>query len=54
MCRRGRLVFAELKSAGRYPTPDQRDWLAALESVERIETYLWRPDDMEYIEERLR
>lgn len=50
-----RLLIAELKRDGQYPTPDQREWLADLEAVGRAmltpggvavpEVYVWRPKD---------
>lgn len=43
LVRGDRLVFAELKREGRYPTPAQRTWLAALGQVAGVESYLWRP-----------
>ena len=42
-----RLVFAELKSESGTLTPAQGEWLEALAAVRRVETYLWRPDDLE-------
>ena len=45
MCRRDRLVIAELKSARGRLTDSQRDWLDALAAVPDIETYTWRPDE---------
>lgn len=52
LVRRPRLIFAELKSAGRYPTPAQRDWLLELEHVAEsrpLEVYVWRPADLDEI-----
>jgi hypothetical protein len=45
LCRNGRLVLAELKTATGRVSPDQRRWLAALSAVPGVETYLWRPSD---------
>lgn len=42
---RGRLLFAELKSAKGMISPAQEAWLAALRSVRKVEVYLWRPAD---------
>ena len=54
LTRRGRLVFAELKSRRGKLTPDQEAWLTELGKVEGIEVYVWRPDDLEQIAEILR
>ena len=39
-----RLIFAELKSAKGKPSPEQKEWLAALRGTS-AEVYLWRPCD---------
>jgi hypothetical protein len=44
MCRHDRLIAAELKQVGRYPTPEQRAWLKAL-ALTGAEVYVWRPSD---------
>ena len=44
LVRRGRLVFAELKKDGRYPTGAQRDWLDALSGC-GVEAHVWREKD---------
>jgi hypothetical protein len=49
MVRSGRLVFAELKSAKGKPTPEQEEWLTALDAVRSTEAHLWRPSDLETI-----
>jgi hypothetical protein len=54
LVRGDRLVFAELKREGRYPTPAQRTWLAALGAVTKIDAQLWRPGDWPAIEQALR
>jgi hypothetical protein len=41
----GRLVFAELKSQKKEPTPDQRRWLYALANT-GAEVFVWRPSDL--------
>ena len=38
-----RLIMAELKREGRYPTKAQREWLAALDGCPGVEVYSWRP-----------
>ena len=53
MVRHGRLIFAELKKDGAYPTPEQRRWLHELKRASQ-KVYLWRPSDWREIEEVLR
>ncbi len=55
---RGVVLFAELKKAGRYPTMEQRLWLAALRMVEKrapdvVKVFLWDPRDWPEIVEVL-
>lgn len=40
----GRLIFAELKSDRGKPTPEQEQWLIALETTD-AEVYVWSPAD---------
>lgn len=47
------VIFAELKSERGKTTPGQRQWLNALEDA-NAETYLWRPQDFDFIVDRLR
>jgi len=54
LCRPPRLVAAELKSARGRLRPEQAAWLALLEQLEVVETYLWRPADWDLIVEVLR
>ncbi len=54
LCRRGRIVFAELKTETGRVSPHQRGWIAELEQVEGIEVYVWRPGSWPEIEEVLR
>jgi hypothetical protein len=49
-----RLVFAELKTDKGKTTPSQDRWLALLGECPGVEVYVWRPADMEHIEEVLR
>lgn len=44
MCRRTRLVFAELKAGKNKPSAAQVDWLLALGEA-GAETYLWHEND---------
>lgn len=44
LVRCGRLVFAELKKDGRYPTATQREWLDALTGC-GVEAHVWRERD---------
>lgn len=39
-----RVLYAELKKVGEYPSPEQRAWLAMLTAC-GCEVYLWRPGD---------
>lgn len=45
MTRRGRLIFAELKSEKGRLTPQQHEWMDALVGRKDWEVYLWRPAD---------
>lgn len=61
LARRGRIIFAELKSETGSLTPAQREWLKNLlgdrtvgDDDEGIEAYVWRPSDRRSIEETLR
>jgi hypothetical protein len=53
MVRKNLCMYAELKTADGVLTLAQWHWLRALEAVEKTETYLWRPEDMEEIRRRL-
>lgn len=48
LVRRGRLVFAELKTASGKPSAHQDVWLRELFAVEResatVQTFVWRPE----------
>lgn len=50
LVRRGRVIFAELKTERGKLRPAQRDWIADLEAVEGVETYVWRPSMWHEIE----
>lgn len=44
-----RLVFAELKRDKAKTTPAQDEWLQLLGACLGVETYVWRPQDLEQI-----
>lgn len=44
-----RLVFAELKRDGARPTAAQSEWLDRLGRCTGVESYLWRPSDLDAI-----
>lgn len=48
------LIFAELKVGDNEATPEQRDWLDALATVETVEAHLWRPENWQEIERLLK
>ena len=48
-----RVIFAELKSEGKNPTPQQQEWLDTLDACGQ-EVYLWRPGDIERVAAVLR
>ena len=54
MVRSGVLIFAELKSQRGRSTAEQQSWLADLWTRDGVRAYLFRPSDMEAIEEVLR
>jgi hypothetical protein len=54
LCRPPRLVFAELKREAGHPSVDQKRWLALLRGCPGVETYLWRPSDIDMIASVLR
>lgn len=45
---RDRLIFAELKRVGAYPTNEQKEWLTALAKA-GVEVYLWTERDLDEI-----
>ena len=47
----GGLIFAELKTAIGKPSKEQLEWLRAL--APWAEVYLWRPNDLDHIADRL-
>lgn len=49
-----RLLFAELKTGRRKPTPAQQEWLRQLGDCPQVEVYLWTPDCWTEIERVLR
>jgi hypothetical protein len=54
MVRPPRIVFAELKAECGKVTEHQSRWLALLGACPGVETYLWRPSDLEAIAAVLR
>ena len=50
MVRDGNLIFAELKTTSRRPTPDQMSWLNDLGIVPGLVVFIWRPSDWPDIE----
>jgi hypothetical protein len=48
MLRRGRQVVAELKTSRRLPTAAQQAWLEEFRAA-GVETFVWRPEDLEEI-----
>ena len=63
MVRRGRLLFIEYKSQTGRVMPDQTEWLEELGKCRApegyrvrggVEVYLWRPSDLDAIEEVLK
>lgn len=49
MARRGRIIFAELKTEKGKLSDDQKRWLHHLGLSKNAEVYVWRPSDMETI-----
>ena len=49
LVRDDRLVFAELKTSNGQATPEQVEWLQALDAVEHVTAQLWRPSDLDAI-----
>lgn len=48
-----RQIIAELKSQGGKLSAEQEAWLYELHRCEGVEVYVWRPDEIERIEEVL-
>lgn len=42
-----RVIFAEIKQEGKYPTPIQREWQEALRRCPGVEVYVWKPSQWE-------
>jgi hypothetical protein len=49
ICKPPRLILAELKTERGKTTPHQDEWLAMLAACPGVETYLWRPSDLDGI-----
>jgi hypothetical protein len=52
--KKGRLIFAELKSETGKVTPEQQSWIDALMDVPGVEGYILRPSDFDWFWESLR
>jgi hypothetical protein len=48
------LLLAELKTATGRITPAQRQWLEALGQVTTVQVQVWRPGDLDQVQEVLR
>lgn len=44
-----RIIFAELKSGTGKLTVEQQEWISLLSAVPHVETWVWRPGDLEDI-----
>lgn len=49
-----RVIFAELKSEGKQPSPAQQEWIDLLGWCPGVECYIWRPSDFDEIVSILR
>lgn len=47
LARHDRLIFAELKSAHGTVTATQQAWLDGLARIRHLDTYVWRPADLQ-------
>ena len=54
LCRPPRLILAELKREKGVTSPPQDRWLGLLAACPGVETFLWRPSDINTIAEVLR
>lgn len=53
LCRPPRIIFAELKKENGKVSPSQEEWILALGRCTGVESYLWRPSDIDTILEKL-
>lgn len=53
LARRGTVIFAELKRAGKVPTLDQQGWLNELSGSPKVYAEHWTPDHWPRIEQLL-
>jgi len=53
LCRPPRLIIVELKRVGGKVSPQQEEWLSALQACDGVECYIWYPHDWEKIVEIL-
>lgn len=49
LVRRGRLIFAELKTTAGKVSPEQRAWLSDLSECLGVDTCVWRPSDVDTV-----
>ena len=49
LCRPPRLILAELKRVGGKVSPQQQEWLDALQACDGVECYVWYPSDWQQI-----
>jgi hypothetical protein len=49
-----RVIFAELKKAKGKLRPEQWDWMSELGNCPGVESYIWRPSDLNGIAELLK
>ena len=54
MIRGYHLIAAELKTSKGIATVKQQEWLDAYRMVRKVDSYLWRPENIDEIEELLR
>lgn len=54
MLRSGRMIAAECKMPGQFPTAAQEGWLAELEKVAGCVAVVWRPENWPEIQELLK
>lgn len=48
-----RLIVAELKLAGKWPSQEQDEWLKAFQFCPGVDAFVWRPSDWEELKKVL-